>query len=168
MTQTALPASTISNNWDTLVGATAHEALQSSDGDTSKISTVTQGDICEVKVDSLTDPENNINHVITISAQATGSGGPERITFRLIENTTIRASSASTAITRGSYADYTYTLSTAEADTITDHTDLRIRIEATVLGSETLDVSFAKFEVDDAPTPSTGLQHMPQNQSLMI
>jgi len=167
MTQTALPSGTVSNNWDTLVGATAHEALQSSDGDTSKISTVSQGDICEVNVDSLTDPVNNVNHVCTISAQATGSGAPERITFRLIENTTIRASSSSTAITRGSYNDYTFTLSGAEADTISDYTDLRLRIESTVLGSETLDVSFAKFEVDDAPTGVSVLSS-PVNTSLII
>ena len=102
MVQTALPSGTVSNNWDSLVGSSAHVALQSSDGDTSKISTSTASDVCIVNIDSLTDPVSSSSHTVTISAKATGSGGPERITFDLYQSTTLIASSGSTAITRGS------------------------------------------------------------------
>ena len=156
MVQTALPSGTVSNNWDTLVGSTAHEALQSSDGDTSKISTGTQGDISNVNIDSLTDPAVGTGHIIKINAQAAGGAAPERITFKLFQSTTEIATSGSVAITRGSYNDYTYTLSAAEADAITDYTVLRIWIEATTMGSETLDVSYAELVVPDA---STGFAH---------
>jgi len=167
MTQTALPSATVSNDW-TVTGASAHVALQSSDGDTTKISTTTETDICIVNIDSMSDPVNNVNHVITISAQATGSGAPERIELKIFESTTERAASGNIAITRGSYNNFTYTLDTTESDSITDYTVLRISIEAAVLGSETLDVSFAKFEVDDAPAPGGAILGSPVNLSLMI
>ncbi len=167
MVQTALPSATVSNDW-TVTGASAHVALQSSDGDTTKISTTTQGHLCRVNIDSLTDPENNTGHVITISAQATGSGAPERIQLRLFEGSTQRAESGNIAITRGSYNDFTYTLDTTESDAITAYTDLRIEIDAAVLGSETLDVSFAKLEVDDAPTAGAAVLASPINVSAMI
>lgn len=151
MTQTALPSATVSNDW-TVTGPSAWEALRVSDGDTAKIQTSVENDLCIVNIESLSDPKNNINHVITISAKAAGSGGPERIQLKLFEGATERAVSSNIAITRGSYNDFTFTLSTAQADSITDYTILRISIDAVILGVESLDVSFAKFEVDDAPT----------------
>ncbi len=155
MVQTALPSATVSNNW-TVTGSLP-TALQTKDGDTSKISTQTAGDLCRVNVDSLTDPEVATGHFIRINAQATGSGGPERILLRLFEGGTQRAISGAIAITRSSYNDFSYELSAGEADSITDYTDLRVEVDAdTVGGTETLDCTYVAFEVPDAPVAELG------------
>ena len=166
MAQVALPSGTVSNDW-TVTGASAHVALQSRDDDTTKITETTEGEICIVNIDSLTDPVSSTGHVITISAQATGSGGPERIQLKLFEGVTERAASGNLAITRGSYNDFTYTLDATETNSITDYTTLRISINAIVLGSETLDVSYAELSIPDAPTGVSVLAS-PINTSAMI
>jgi hypothetical protein len=162
MVQEALPSGTVSNNWDTLTGAaTAHEALDdpvaSPDDGTTMIETNTQGDVCEVNIATVTDPTVGTGHIIHWRANGTGSGAPERITVDLVETSTIRASSPSTAIVDSTWTDFSYTLTVAEANSITDYTDLRIRMTATVLGGgETLQVTRCYLEVPDA---STGFAH---------
>ncbi len=151
MVQTALPSGTVSNDW-TVTGASAHVALQTKDDDTSKIDSLVAGDLCRVNIDSLTDPVGNVSHILHVNAQATGSGQPERVILRLFETSTERADSGVLAITRSSYNDFSYTLSAAEADAITDYTDLRIEIEnSNADDPEKLDVTFVSFEVPDAP-----------------
>ncbi len=165
MVQIAIPSATVSNDW-TVTGSSAHEALQVCNGDTTKIDTVTQGDVCNVNIDALTDPEVSTGHIIKITAQATGSGAPERITFKLFQSTTEIASSGSVAITRDSYNEFTYTLTGTEADNITDYSILRIEMTATVLGSETLDITCCSFEVPDAPVAELGAMNI--NMDCMI
>lgn len=151
MVQTALPSGTVSNDWN-VTGASAHVALQVADGDTTKIDSSTSGDLARVNIDSLTDPVSSVDHVIRINAQATGSGQPERLIVRLFEGCTQRAASSTIAITRSSYNDFSYTLCATEINSISDYTDLRIEIEnSNASGSEVLDVTYAAFEIPDAP-----------------
>lgn len=150
MVQTALPDGTVSNDWTVTGAASAHAALASA-SDTSLIETATQGDLCRVNVATVIDPEVGTGHVIKFRAQATGSGAPERILVRLFEGSTERAASGNIAITRGSFNAYSFTLSEAQADAITAYSDLRIEIEAVVLGAELLECSEAFLEVPDAP-----------------
>ncbi len=109
MVQTATPTSTNSNDWTVTGSGTAHEALASA-SDSSLIETATQGDICNVSIGSLTDPAVSTGHIIRFRAQATGSGGPERVQVKLYNSTTQRAVSGNIAVTRGSFNAFSYTL----------------------------------------------------------
>jgi len=154
MAQTALPTATVSNDWDSITGgASAHlvldDPVSTPDDDTTKIGTNTEGDKCRVNIASLTDPEVATGHIIHFRAKAAGSGSPERIEVLLFEGGTERADSSDIAITRGSWNDYSYTLSSSETNSITDYTDLRIELHAAKLGSETLEVTQTYFEVPD-------------------
>ncbi len=149
MVQTALPTATVSNDWTVTGSASAHAALASA-SDSSLIETATEGDLCRVNIASLTDPAVSTGHIIRFRAQATGSGGPERIVVRLFEGGTQRAVSTAIAITRSSFNAFSYTLDGTETDSITDYTDLRIEIDADTLGAELLECSEVFFEVPDA------------------
>jgi hypothetical protein len=157
--QTALPIGTVSCSWAISGEATAQAALDdpigSPDDLTTHINEVTQGDTCRVNVASIDDPENNVNHVIRFRATATGSGAAEKMTVQLFEGATERATSPNISITRTSWNNYSYTLSSTEADSITAYTDLRLQVTAATLGSETLRVTQIYLETDDAPSGTT-------------
>jgi len=167
MVQIGTPDGTVSNNWTVTGAATAHAALASA-SDSSLIETPTVTDACRVNINSLTDPVSSTGHIIKFRAQATGSGGPERVQVKIFETSTERAASGNIAITRGSFAAYSYTLDATETDSITDYTDLRIEVLAAVVGgTEKLEVSEAFFEIPNAPTGSAVLSP-PVNVSAMI
>lgn len=176
MVQELLPSATVSNNWDSITGgASAHLVLDdpvgSPDDDTTKIGTNTQGDTCRVNLDSGTDPAVGTGHIIHFRAAAAGSGGKERIQVRLFEASTERASSGNIEVTRGAgFNDFTYTLDAlTEADNITDYTDLRIELDAVVLGGgETLEVTQTYLELPDAPDDGVVDFPLVVNPSAMI
>jgi len=158
--QTALPTGTVSCSWSITGEATSHAALDdpigSPDDLATNINEGTQGDTCRVNIASIDDPENNINHVLRFRALATGGQAGEQIIILLFEGGTQRATSAAFTITRGSWNDYSYTLSTTEADSISAYSDLRIEVAATKLqGGEVLQVTQAYLETDDAPSGAT-------------
>ncbi len=156
MVQTGTPISTNSNNW-TVTGAASAEAALASTSDSSLIETPTVTDLCNCSITTLTDPGGNLNYIIRFRAQATGSGAPERVEVKVYNSTTQRAASGNIAITRGSFADYSYTLTTGEADAIDSFSNLRVEAIAQVVGgTELLEVSYLAFEIPDA---STGFAH---------
>jgi len=169
MVQIGTPDGTVSNDWSVVGAATAHAALASA-SDSSNIQTQTDEDLCRVNISSLTDPEVSTGHIIKFRAQATGSGAPERIQVKLFEGSTERAASGNLAITRGSFAAYSYTLDATETDSIADYTDLRIEIRAAVVGggSDELECSEAFLEVPDAPVGGLKRYIAPKNVSLKI
>jgi len=167
MVQIGTPDGTVSNDWTVTGAATANAALASA-SDSSLIETATQFDACRVNIGSLTDPEVGTGHIIKFRAQATGSGAPERIQVKLFEVSTERAASGSISITRGSFNAYSFTLTEAQANAITDYTDLRIEIIASIIGAELLECSEAFLEIPDAPAAGTAVLSPPVNVSAMI
>ncbi len=122
---------------------------------------------CEVGLSDITDPVSSADHIIRFRIQGTGSGGPERCDFFLFDGTSQIASIVNST-NRGSWATFTYTLSTAEADNIGDYTDLRFKFQSTDLAAtEDMWVTWAEFEVPDVPTgpsiPITMYHHMKHN-----
>lgn len=105
---------------------------------------------CEVGLDSsITDPGGNTGYFLRMTIQGTGSGGPERCMVNLFEGAIERASSGNFT-SRGAWAEQSYELTTAEADSITAFTDLRLKIISSNLGgSEDMWVTQAFFEVPD-------------------
>lgn len=158
MTQFARPASDISaGGWsdegssfnDGNLYTSIQEVTQ--DGDTSYILCEVGDGTCEVKLGTVTDPLMNTGHIVHVFAEATGGGAPERIDIELYQAGVLKATVASGfAPGRSGYVDVDYTLSGAEADSISDYTDLRVRmIEDTMSGADTMKVTQVYMEVPD-------------------
>jgi hypothetical protein len=102
---------------------------------------------------SVTDPESSSDHVVRYRYQKGESGGGQPgaidIIVTLREGTTTRASQTHSGIAAG-FVDGTFTLSGAEADAITDYSDLNLHISGNKpSGSRTswAEVSFVEVEV---------------------
>lgn len=91
------------------------------------------------------------NHIVRIRAWAVGGGGAgEQHTILLLEGATTIATVASGNLSRTAGTAITYTLTLAQANSISDYSNLRLRFTATTLGaSETYRVSWAEMEIPD-------------------
>lgn len=165
MTQFLRPDATITTGGWAASSTTLH-------GDTSDQSDATyiiggSGDTgVELSLDSGVDPSSSANHTVVLRLQSSGTGGPEKFDAVLLQgSTTIAAPFSRQSITRGAWTEYSYTLIAFEADSITDYTDLRVRITPDGLKSgETIWLSEASLQVpenvssltvQDAGAPST-------------
>ncbi len=155
MVQNALPSGTVTNNWNITGAATAHEAVDdpvgSPDDDTTKLDSTVDEDEFLVNIGTVTDPEVGTGHVIRFRCQSTGSGAPERVEVKLFEGTTERAASGNIACNRDTWQDESYTLSEAEANSITDYSVLRLECRVKIIGSELIEVTQIFLEVPDPP-----------------
>src|SRR5215217_6762135 len=86
-------------------------------------------DTCEVGLTSLGDPVSSSSHTVAYRYRAQGAG-TMNLTVRLMQGASIIASWTHTSVST-SYAVATQTLSGAEADSISDYADLRLRFVAT-------------------------------------
>lgn len=158
--QIARPDGTATNEGWTIVGApTVHEAVDESEpnGDTDYVGTDSTGIDAEVTLSDVTDPLSSSDHIIRFTCKAIGNKSPEKVTVALIEGVSI-ISSSEKSCNRDSYGTIEITLSSGEADSITDYTDLRLRITATSLSdSESVRVTQMEFEVPEfvPPPPET-------------
>lgn len=159
MTQYARPASDISaGNWtdegavdnDGNLYTSVDEATH--DGDDSYLLNNTGGgDYCEVKLGPVTDPASSVGHIVHCYFRSIGSGAGEKLDVALYQGATFIDDTQNEANRSGTYNDATFTLDAADADSIDDYTDLRIRLYAdTVGGEEELRVTQCYLEVPDA------------------
>ncbi len=159
-TQYARPDGTVSaGSWTAVGAATHHDAINETtpNGDTDyvQIATTTNPTL-NVSTTDVFDPVLSTGHVIRFRANASGTGGAERMRMELYQGSTLIASTGNLAITRGSYAAYSYTLSQSEADAITDYTDLRFWFTVQQVGSgEFIRVTQAEFELTDTAVKDT-------------
>jgi hypothetical protein len=87
-------------------------------------------DIAEVQLGSLGDPNSSTGHIVRYRyGKDSAAGDTLNLTVRLRQGTTTIASWTHTDVPAG-WTDAVQTLSGAEADAITDYSDLRIRFEA--------------------------------------
>lgn len=104
----------------------------------------------ELKLSSVSDPFLSSGHVVNWRGKSNGSGAAEKWTVTLYQGSTLIATLTNATTISRSWTNYTYTLTTAQADAITDYSDLRIRIALTTIGgSETVDVSFEEMVFPD-------------------
>ncbi len=113
-------------------------------------------DIFEVSLTDLTDPAVSTGHIVRIRmTKATSGGGQQRdldIIVGLYQSTTLIASATFSDIAVG-IATVTFTLTGGEADNITDYDDLRVRVDANVVGGSRTswcEVSGIEFETPSA------------------
>lgn len=91
------------------------------------------------------------NHIVRTRAWAVGSGAAERHTILLLQGTTTIATVANNlSLSRTAGTAVNYTLTQAEANSIVDYGNLRLRFKADTLGaSEIYRVSWAEMEIPD-------------------
>lgn len=115
------PASDISSGaWSPSSGSDLFAMLDEVVASDADFITTTSASTAEVKLSTAGDPAVSTGHVIRYRAKGTGT-----LTVRLIQGTTTIATHVPSITT--SFQNYTFTLSGAEADAITDYSDLRLR-----------------------------------------
>lgn len=123
-----------------------------SDGDQSYIQGSNGAGTAEVALSSVDDPEASDGHVWHLLFRSIGSGAGEKMDFELVQGSTVIASSINQSNRSATYADINVTLTAGEADSITNYSDLRIRIiEDTIGAGEYVRVTQCYLEVPDAP-----------------
>ena len=100
---------------------------------------------CTLGLENLTDPSSASDHTISVSGRYQSSSS--NIIFQLFEGATFRGGATGTLT--NSFANYSYTLTSAEADAISDYTNLRIKLSASQ-GFSQVQISHAQFSVPDA------------------
>lgn len=157
MAQYGRPSSDITNNtWSTLPtgGQALFEQVNEtpySDTDYDRANGV---QTMEVKLSSVNDPSSSSGHILRLRAKATGASGAEKWTVTLYQGATLIATAFSnTTVTRSAFNAYSYTLTVAQANAITNYADLRVRIVTSASSGEYIDVSWIELEVPDVPVP---------------
>lgn len=165
MTQVLSPASLVSaGSW----GTSTYTNLQADDGSYCISEAVGSGPIStlEVSLDVGTDPVSSDDHVIRVRWYASGGGGAysNPALCDLVQGTTVIATLDSGGNIGTSEVEDTYTLSGTEADSITDYSDLRLRLRSTDT-RRSLYVDLAQLEIPDASAPTTiDLDHLDGSQ----
>lgn len=152
MAQYARPDSDVTvSGWTPSTGSTLYECIdESSASDADYIHRVRADDTCEVGLSNVTDPVSSSGHVLRVRNQKNGAGSLGTCTAKLMQG----ASTIGTwTLTAGSIATDAFTLSSGEADSITDYSDLRVQITVDWISGLTtgLAVTWVEFEVPDAP-----------------
>lgn len=125
--QTASPSSDIAAGaWLPSAGSSLHPMLSEAVPDHGTFIWVpTANSVCELLLTSLSDPGVSAGHVVPLWASSPVSA---TLRFRIMQGAT-QIAQWDHALTP-TLTLYSHTLSGAEADAITDYTDLRVRIEA--------------------------------------
>ena len=108
-------------------------------------------DTAEFTLSDVDDPESAADHKLVFKAQGSGMmGGPPDITVALVEGSTVIASSTDSSVS-GSYATTSYTLSSSEANAISDYAALSVRVtRAYAAMGASAQVTQVYFECPDA------------------
>ena len=162
MTQYARPDSDVSDgSWVNQAGSNTnlYQSIDEADGENDSdyvISTdsSSSSDTMEVGLSDISDPQSSSSHIVRYRAKGSdpsGFYGIPSLTVSLRQGSTQIATSTNSSLTT-SFVDYTFTLSSSEANAITDYSDLRLRFVRASGGSasETNLVSEAWFETPDA------------------
>jgi len=129
--------------FDAVNGATDSDYIEALNGENTT---------CELGLTPITDPAVSTGHILRVRLQGTGSGGPERLMIQLFEGATQRAASPN-LVSRGSWSTQTYTLTAGEADSITDYSDLRVKlVSSNLAATEDMWARLAELEVPDVPS----------------
>lgn len=156
MSQYGRPDSDISVGSWSVQGTTGYyEAIDEvSAYDEDYIYTSTSSNTCEVGLSNITDPQSSSGHIMRIRATYTGTlRSSGSLQMQLVQGSTVIAGFTPTLV-RNTAVTFNYTLSSGEADNITDYSNLRFRMISGTLSAAVARVSWAELEVPDAPVPS--------------
>ena len=159
MAQFGRPTSDISTGaWTTTPLFSDIDEAVPDDGTTEVVSeSDPSSDVFECALtNTLTDPVSSTGHIYRFTHEMTESGGgagsTNDLTCALFQSTT-QIATTTVNPTKNIWATSTLTLSGAEADSITDYTDLRLRFTANKTGGakvSVIHVTQGEFEIPDA------------------
>jgi hypothetical protein len=131
--------------WDKLDEETKND-------DTDYMVSSTDEDECELGLTDVDDPGVGTGHKIRCYAKSVAGGGArEQMYIALVENGNVRATSSAVNTDRSAYGLIEYILSEAEANSITNYANLRLRFHITKTDAdEPIRVTQAEFECPDA------------------
>ncbi|MFQ5919632.1 MAG: hypothetical protein ACE5I4_06255, partial [Thermoplasmata archaeon] len=130
------------------------------DDDATYTETVTNPsslDDAELGLGNVADPRVSNDHILRYRFRNAGSGGGSSVlslTVELKQGAAVLASWSHPDITSQTYATFVQALTAAEADSITDYTDLRVMFDVTFLsgsGNRQLRVTWLELEVPRPP-----------------
>ncbi len=133
----------------------------------SKISEATYSDVdyitaasgstatAEVSLSNISDPLASTGHIVRWRMKANRTNKACQLTVYLLQGTSTIASQVYTQSIGTSFNTYTITLTSGEADSITDYTDLRFRFYQSACTQNYFQVSWAEFETPDVNVPPT-------------
>jgi len=154
MTQYARPDSDVSNNgsWDLSTGSDIYALINESSADDSDYVSVSDPSDSDfiVALSNVTDPSSAADHKVYYRASDDSDGdGP--LTVVLLESTTARATSVNEAVS-DSITQYTFTLTSGEANSISNYNNLRLSFSANdeMAMGLTVKVTQAWFQCPDA------------------
>lgn len=105
----------------------------------------------EVRFGSVSDPLQSIGHIARVRAYTTGNC---TLAWSIYQGTTLIANCGTITLT-GSYSTYTYTLTVAQANAITNYADLRVRFTGNG-SSGRVRVTWFELEVPDVLIQRSG------------
>lgn len=111
-------------SWTPSTGGDLYAMVDESTASDTDYISVTGASTCSLALNGVVDPVSSSGHVIRYRAKNSGAGS---LTVTLKQGATTIATSTNNSLT-ASYADYSFTLSGAEADSITDYTNLKIEL----------------------------------------
>lgn len=122
------------------------------DSDTTYIVSSIDEDVCEFSLTDVADPGVGTGHILRCWAYSpAGAGAGERFYMYLYENGNLRATSGVFNANRTGYTVCEYTLTEAEANSIGNYANLRVRIHITKTDAdEPIRITQAEFEVPEA------------------
>jgi hypothetical protein len=165
MSQNVYPTSDVTNQWASGTYADIDEGATPSDSDFAYSNDKPASEVFEFHLGDPTDPEVHTGHVVryrwaTVDGGVlSGDGTAVTQTYNLYQGTTLISTGTGNTHTTNSatFSDASFTLSEAEAGSITDYTDLRVRVVASGGAGSGPDrrgaaISWAELETPDAPS----------------
>lgn len=161
MAQTARPDSDVAvASWVTApLWSKVDDAVSAPDGTFINSEEKSSGNTSTVQLglSDVTDPASSASHVLRYRYRRSNTNRTLACFVELRQGATLIASDSVGGIAT-SFADRTYTLSGAEADAITDYTDLRVHFYGTasggIAGGTALVIDAVELEIPDAPAAS--------------
>lgn len=162
MAQFARPDSTVlAGSWVTGSAALwqAIDEVTASDADFISSSSGPVNDLTEMGLSDVTDPVSSSGHLIRFRHAENGAVTSANMVLRvrLLQGATVIAERSFNGVGTSYVTDATFTLTSGEADAITDYTNLRIEFRANQSAgtARRKNVSWAELEVPDAPVSGT-------------
>ncbi|MBA7615388.1 hypothetical protein ES703_22669 [subsurface metagenome] len=104
----------------------------------------------EIGLSGVDDPGVGTGHIISLrTKQQAGSKGPEKLNCQLYEGGVLIAETGVQTLSRGSYTSFEYTLLEAEANSIGNYNDLRLRFVPDQGDTEIMRLTWAELKVPD-------------------
>lgn len=113
---------------------------------------------CDLGLTDIVDPRSSSGHVLRWRRRV-DAGSQVQLVVELRQGAAAIVTRTEAGLSNTAFATSSYTLSAAEADAITDYTDLRVRLIASDFGALNLDhaeVAWVELEVPDIPAPKLG------------